>query len=534
MAKEDIVKALNAGDTALGLELGSTNIKAVLVDSEARVIAEGSYGWENQLVDGIWTYALAEVWKGIQSCYAELSADVQTKYGVKLTKIGSFGVSAMMHGYLAFDEKGAQLAQFRTWRNNITGEAARKLTELLGFNIPQRWSIAHLYQAILNEEPEVPRLSFLTTLAGYVHWQLTGEKVLGVGDASGMFPIDAATGGYDAEMVLKFQQLTEVSRFDWRLAELLPEVKAAGTVAGHITEEGAKLLDPTGALEPGAPCAPPEGDAGTGMVATNAVRPGTGNISVGTSAFSMNVLSAPLAAVHEDIDVVMTPDGAPVAMVHTNNCTSDLNAWVGLFEEFATLVGSDVKGGKLYSLLLTHSKSARRDAGGLLNYSCLSGENVTRVEAGRPLFVRGPKATMHLPEFMLTQLYGALAPLAVGMQVLTEEEHVEAEAMVAQGGLLKTPEIAQQALADLLGIPITVMETAGSGGPWGMAVLALFLNKKGANESLPDFLEKNIFAEAKSSTLPPMAEGREGAKAYIKAYKEGLRLERMAGECINE
>ena len=532
MASEEIKRALAAGETSLGLELGSTNIKAVLVDREAKVLAEGSFGWENQLVDGIWTYSLDEVWKGIQSCYSSLAAEVEKQYGVKLTKLGSFGVSAMMHGYLAFDKKGQQLAQFRTWRNNITGEAAGKLRSLLGFNIPQRWSIAHLYQAILNGEPEVPQISFLTTLAGYVHWQLTGEKVLGVGDASGMFPIDVSTGSYDAEMLLKFQQLPEVSLFDWRLAELLPEVKSAGVEAGHITPEGAKLLDPTGALEPGAPCAPPEGDAGTGMVATNAVRPGTGNISVGTSAFSMNVLKAPLMAVHEDIDVVMTPDGATVAMVHTNNCTSDLNAWVGLFEELAGLLGSDVKGGKLYSLLLNHTKGAARDAGGLLNYSCLSGENVTRVEKGRPLFVRGPKARMHLPEFMLTQLYGALAPLAVGMQVLTEEEHVEAEAMVAQGGLLKTPGIAQQALADLLGIPITVMETAGSGGPWGMAVLALYLIRKGANESLPDFLERAIFAEGKSSTLPPMAEGREGAKAYLKAYKEGLNLEREAGNHI--
>ena len=534
MAKEEIVKALNSGDTALGLELGSTNIKAVLVDGRANTIAEGSYGWENQLENGIWTYSLDEVWKGIQSCYAALAAEVQAQYGVKLTKIGSFGVSAMMHGYLAFDEKGGQLAQFRTWRNNITGEASRRLTELLDFNIPQRWSIAHLYQAILNEEPEVPQISFLTTLAGYVHWQLTGEKILGVGDASGMFPIDAATGGYDAEMLLKFQQLPEVSRQGWRLAELLPEVRPAGVEAGRISAEGAKFLDPTGALEPGTPCVPPEGDAGTGMVATNAVRPGTGNISVGTSAFSMNVLSAPLMAVHEDIDVVMTPDGAPVAMVHTNNCTSDLNAWVGLFEEVLSLAGSDIKGGKLYSLLLDNTRSAKRDAGGLLNYSCLSGENVTRVDKGRPLFVRGPKSKMHLPEFMLTQLYGALAPLAVGMQVLTEEEHVHAEAMVAQGGLLKTPEIAQQALADLLGIPITVMETAGSGGPWGMAVLALFLRKKGADESLPDFLEKGIFAESKSATLPPVAEGREGAKSYLKAYKEGLQLERAAGEHVSE
>ena len=534
MAKEEIIKALEAGDTALGLELGSTNIKAVLVDGEANTIAEGSFGWENQLEDGIWTYSLEAVWKGIQTCYAELAADVEKQYGVKLTKIGSFGVSAMMHGYLAFDKEGQQLSQFRTWRNNITGEAAKKLTELLNFNIPQRWSIAHLYQAILNGEKEVPRISFLTTLAGYVHWQLTGEKVLGVGDASGMFPIDQATGGYDADMLLKFQQLTEVKGCGWRLAELLPRVLKAGEQAGELTAEGAKLLDPSGTLAPGTVCAPPEGDAGTGMVSTNAVRPGTGNISVGTSAFSMNVLSAPLASVHEDIDVVMTPDGATVAMVHTNNCTSDLNAWVGLFEEFAGLLGSDVKGGKLYSLLLSHTKEADRDAGGLLNYSCLSGENVTRVDKGRPLFVRGPKAKMHLPEFMLTQLYGALAPLAVGMQVLTEEEHVEAESMVAQGGLLKTPEIAQQALADLLGVPITVMETAGSGGPWGMAVLALYLRKKNEHESLPDFLERAIFAEAKSTTLPPKAESRMGANAYLRAYKEGLELERAAGQHIAE
>ena len=534
MNDEEARVSIRSGDTVLGIELGSTNIKAVLTDKSAKVLAEGSFGWENEFVNGIWTYSLDRVWYGIQTAYKNLSDDVEKNYGEKITTLGALGVSAMMHGYLVFDKDGRHLAEFRTWRNNITGEAASKLTKLLNFNIPQRWSIAHLYQAMLNEESEVPEINFLTTLAGYVHWKLTGEKVLGVGDASGMFPIDPATGSYDEGMLKKFETLPEAGRYNWKLADILPKSLKAGENAGKLTDEGAMLLDQSGMLKAGVPCAPPEGDAGTGMTATNAVRPGTGNISLGTSAFSMNVLTGNLKAVHESIDVVTTPDGAPVAMVHTNNCTSDLNAWAGIFGELLDLAGAAVSGNGLYSLLLNSTKKASRDAGGLINFSCLSGENVTEVEKGRPLFVRGPKAKMHLPEFMLAQLYGALAPLAIGMQVLTEDEHIEADCMVAQGGLLKTEGVAQQVLADLIGLPVKVMDTAASGGPWGMAVLALYMIAKNKDEKLPDFLERIVFKDTSGMVLEPIAENKAAAKEYLEAYKKALPLEQAAGKYIGE
>ena len=418
---------------------------------------------------------------------------------------------------------------------NITDEAARegflKLTELFGFNIPQRWSIAHLYQAILNGEEHVKDIAFLTTLAGYVHWQLSGEKVLGIGDASGMFPIDEQTGTYDAAMMEAFGGLDEVKRYPWKLADILPKPLRAGKSAGQLTKEGAWLLDPTGKLQPGALMAPPEGDAGTGMVATNAVRKRTGNISVGTSAFSMNVLDGPLKAVHRDIDIVTTPDGAPVAMVHTNNCSSDLNAWVQLFGEFAELIGHGQTPAKLYRTLFEVSQRADRDAGGLLNYSCLSGENITDVETGRPLFVRAPHSQMNLANFMLAQLYGCFAPLKIGMDILVKEEGVQTDVMIAQGGLFKTPVIGQQVLADCLGLPITVMETAGEGGPWGMAVLAVFAKWHG-ERALADFLDDEVFHNPESSTLLPTEEGRLGCQKFIAAYRAGLTVEREAGKAV--
>lgn len=523
--------AIEAGRTALGLELGSTNIKMVLVNEACETLASTSYGWENQLENGIWTYDLATVWLGIEDAFHSLTADVQSRYHVELKTIGSIGVSAMMHGYLPFDKDGKQLAPFRTWRNNITGEAADQLTELFGFNIPQRWSIAHLYQAILNKEDHVKDIAFLTTLAGYVHWQLSGEKVLGIGDASGMFPIDEKTGLYDAAMLEKFESLDAVKAYPWKLQEILPQPLRAGHSGGQLTKEGAWLLDPTGKLQPGALMAPPEGDAGTGMVSTNAVRKRTGNISVGTSAFSMNVLDAPLKEVHRDIDVVTTPDGAPVAMVHANNCSSDLNAWIGMFGEFAELIGHGQTPAKLYRTLFEVSQRANRDAGGLLNYSCLSGENITKVETGRPLFVRTPHSHMNLANFMLAQLYGCFAPLKIGMDILVKEEGVQTDVMIAQGGLFKTPVIGQQVLADCLGLPITVMETAGEGGPWGMAVLAVFA-KWHSGKALADFLDDDVFHNPKSSTLLPTEAGRLGCQKFIAAYKEGLEVERKAGELI--
>lgn len=526
MTDKELLTALTSGDTALGLELGSTNIKAVLVTGGGTVIASGSHGWENELKGGKWTYALDSVWAGIADCYARLAATVREQYGVTLTKIGAIGISAMMHGYLAFDASGAQLAEFRTWRNTITGEAAARLTEEFGFNIPQRWSIAHLYQALLNKEPETAQINYLTTLAGYVHYELTGERVVGLDDASGMFPIDTVALDYDEKMLAKFDALPEVAAMPWTLREILPQALPAGKIAGHLTPDGARRLDPTGTLEPGAIMAPPEGDAGTGMVSTNAVRVGTGNISVGTSAFSMNVLAEPLTSVHTDIDVIVTPDGAPVAMVHANNCSSDLNAWVALFGEAFAAIGHELSPGELYGTLLGAVRSADPCAGGLLNYSALSGETVTRLEQGRPLFVRTPHARMNLANFMLAQLYGAFAPLAIGIEILRAES-VAMDSMVAQGGLFNTPGIAQQALADILNLPITIMDTAGSGGPWGMAILALYArNTHGL--TLPDYLDQKIFTAATKSTLAPTERGVKGAKKHLKRYIAGLPAERLA------
>lgn len=523
---------VQAGETALGIELGSTRIKAVLVNKNCETLASASYEWENQLVAGIWTYDLDLAWAGIQTCYAQIAADVRSRYHVPLQNIGAIGVSAMMHGYLPFDQAGKQLAGFRTWRNNITEQAADILTNVFSFNIPQRWSIAHLYQAILNEEAHVENIDFLTTLAGYVHWQLSGEKVLGIGDASGMFPIDEASGSYDKDMLTKFNSLERVKKYNWQLANILPHALRAGESAGVLTKKGAKLLDPSGQLQWGAMMAPPEGDAGTGMVGTNSVRKRTGNISVGTSAFSMNVLDAPLKKVHRDIDIVTTPDGAPVAMVHVNNCSSDINAWVNLFGEFAELIGHEQTAAKLYSTLFNQSRLADKDAGGLINYSCLSGENITRVEAGRPLFVRTPHSKLNLANFMLTQLYAAFAPLKIGMDILVQEENVKTDVMIAQGGLFKTPVIGQQVLADALNMPITIMETAGEGGPWGMAVLAVFAKWHLPKQALADFLDTTVFINPKSKTLTPNKAGVEGCQKFIANYQAGISVEREAGKVI--
>ena len=528
-------EAIEAGRTVLGLELGSTRIKAVLLDTEARTLASGSYGWENALEHGVWTYALDDVWRGVQAAYESVAKNVGDTYHVKLTKIGAVGVSAMMHGYLAFDRDGKLLAPFRTWRNNITGEAAEKLSGLFHFHIPQRWSVTHIEQALLNKEEHTKDIAFLTTLAGYVHWQLTGEKVLGVGDASGMFPIDAATGTYREDFLEKFNELPEAKAMPWKLKDLLPEALPAGKPAGHLTEAGAKLLDPTGGLAPGALAAPPEGDAGTGMVSTNAVRKRTGNISVGTSAFSMHVLEHDLAQPHRDIDIVTTPDGAPVAMVHVNNCSSDINAWAGLFGAFAKAAGLDLAPDKLYGLLFEQVSTADKDAGGLMNYACLSGENITDVAAGRPLFLRAPHSRFTLANFMLAQLLSAFAPLAIGMQAL-KDEHVAMDSLVAQGGLFRTPIVAQQVLADMLGVPITVMASAGEGGPWGMGVLALYalLSTEGETRPLADFLDSEIFRDTEATCREPTVAGEKGAAVFTAAYEKALDLERAAGEALED
>lgn len=529
----ETTKAIDEGRVSLGIELGSTRIKAVLITDDFNTIASGSYVWENQFENGIWTYPIEQVWTGIHQSYTQMAADVKSKYHSTLKHISAIGISAMMHGYLPFDKNDQLLVPFRTWRNNITGQSADKLTKLFDFNIPQRWSIAHLYQAVLNGEKHVPNVDFITSLDGYVHWKLSGEKVLGVGDASGVFPIDEKTGNYDQTMIQQFDNLDKIKALPWNVEDVLPDVLPAGKVAGKLTAEGAKLLDVSGNLEAGSVMAPPEGDAGTGMVGTNSVRKRTGNISVGTSAFSMNVLDKPLSKVHRDIDIVMTPDGSPVAMVHVNNCSSDINAWANIFKEFADRLGVDLKPDRLYETLFLESTKADANAGGLVNYSYQSGENITKIQAGRPLFARTPNSKFSLPNFMLTQLYAAFAPLQIGMNILINEEHVHTDVMIAQGGLFRTPVIGQQVLANALNIPITVMSTAGEGGPWGMAVLAVYA-KQGGNESLEDFLDKEVFANPESMTLSPEPDGVAGYREFIQKYQKGLPVEAAAGDAITD
>lgn len=526
---EQMKQWIQSGDTSLGIEFGSTRIKAVLIAPDHTPIAQGDYTWENQLVDGIWTYALEDVWKGLQSAYAAMAADVLDKCGVPLTTIGSIGISAMMHGYLAFDKEDNLLVPFRTWRNTITGEAADALTAEFNFNIPQRWSISHLYQAILNGEEHVPAVTFFTTLAGYVHWQLTGEKVLGVGDASGMFPIDSETCNYNAEMVEKFNKLVENKHFPWKLADILPTVLNAGAEAGVLTPEGAKLLDPTGTLQAGVPLCPPEGDAGTGMTATNSVAVRTGNVSAGTSIFSMVVLEKPLSKVYPELDLVTTPDGAAVAMVHCNNCTNELNAWASLFGELLEKLGVEVSGGKLFTTLFNTSLEGDADCSGVIPVNYLSGEGVTHFDAGRPLLVRSPESKMTLANFMRGQIYSAMATMCSGMELL-ELENVKMDRLMGHGGLFKTPGVAQSYLAAATGAPVTCMETAGEGGPYGAALLAAYAKNKAEGETLAQYLDNRVFAGAKGSTIMPDADIAAGFKKYMERYKAALAVERTAVE----
>ena len=512
--------------TVLGIELGSTRIKAVLIDESFVPVASGDFEWENQLVNGVWTYSMDAVHTGIQTCVANLKADVRARYGVELTSVGAIGVSAMMHGYLPFDRDGKQLAEFRTWRNTITGEAAAKLTQLFGFNIPQRWSIAHLYQAMLNGEEHVKDIAYLTTLAGYIHWRLTGEKVMGVGEASGMFPIDSAACDYDEEMLRKFKALTGAD-----LRAILPKVLPAGAAAGTLTEAGARFLDPSGALRPGIPVAPCEGDAGTGMTATNSVRVRTGNVSAGTSDFAMIVTDHPLG-VHREIDMVTTPDGAPVAMVHCNNCTSDINAWVNLFSEFAAMMGVKVGKGELFTGLFRKALEGDPDCGGLMSFNYFSGEGVTDLDEGRPVFARVPDAKFTLANFMRTHLLSALATLKIGMDILTDLEQVRIDKLYGHGGFFKTPEVGQRMLSAAVNTPVSVMETAGEGGPYGMALLGAYMLWKDEGESLPDFLDNKVFAGAKSVTLMADPADVEGFAAFLARYRKALPLERTATEVL--
>ena len=522
--------SIEAGRTALGIEFGSTRIKAVLVDETHNPIAMGTHDWENRLENHIWTYSLEDIWGGLQDCYASLAKDVQEKYGVTLTTIGSMGFSGMMHGYMPFDEKGELLVPFRTWRNTMTGEAVKVLSPLFEFNIPQRWSIAHLYQAILNKEEHVGRIDFFTTLAGYIHWKLSGEKVLGVGEASGMFPIDSTTGDYDENMLAKFDELVSKEGFAWNIKGILPKVLNAGEKAGCLTEEGAALLDVSGNLQAGIPMCPPEGDAGTGMVATNSVRVRTGNVSAGTSVFSMVVLEKAMKKAYEEIDMVTTPDGMPVAMVHCNNCTSDLNAWVNLFDQFAETFGMKIDKNDLYGTLYRKALEADADCGGLVAYNYFAGEPVTGLNEGRPMFVRMPDADFTLANFMRSHLYSALAALKVGNDILLKEEKVAVDSLMGHGGLFKTPVVGQQILAAALNAPVTVMDTASEGGPWGMAVLAASMMEKGENEGLADYLSEKIFAGQTGTTIAPQASDVAGFDAFMTKYVATLSAEKAAVE----
>jgi sugar (pentulose or hexulose) kinase len=524
----DVGAAITAGRTALGIELGSTRIKAVLIGPDHAPLAVGDHDWENQLVDRLWTYSLDDVWAGVQHSVSALAEDVRRRHGVELTGVGALGVSAMMHGYLAFDADGGLLAPFRTWRNTNTGRAAERLSAEFGCNIPHRWSVAHLYQAILDREDHVGRVDHLTTLAGYVHWQLTGEKVLGVGDAVGMFPIDATTGGYDATMLARFDELAAEAGADLTLAGLLPAIAVAGQPAGTLTEAGAALLDPTGRLRPGVPLCPPEGDAGTGMVATNSVAPRTGNVSAGTSIFAMVVLERELAGVHRELDLVTTPAGDPVAMVHCNNGASELNAWAGLFAEFTRALGAEVDPSKVFQTLFTAALGGARDGGGMLAYNYLSGEPITDFEEGRPLFVRSPDSRFDLATFMRTHLFSALATLRIGMDVLQKTEGVRLDRMFAHGGLFKTEGVAQRFLAAAIDTPVSVGDVAAEGGAWGIAVLAAFAAGRPAGQSLTEYLDTTVFAGTSLQTVDPDPDDVAGFDAFMRRYVAALPVQRAA------
>ena len=522
---ETAKEAIKAGKAVLGIEFGSTRIKAVLVDGSHTPIAMGTYDWENRLENNIWTYSLEDIRKGLQGCYKSLADDVEAKYGEKLTTLGALGFSGMMHGYMPFNAEGELLVPFRTWRNTLTEEACKKLIPVFNFNIPQRWSIAHLYQAILSGEEHVRDIAFFTTLAGYIHWKLSGEKVLGIGEAAGMFPIDSTIMDFDQKMLDQFDDL---HHFDWKLRDILPKVLVAGESAGVLTAEGAKLLDPTGTLQPGVPMCPPEGDAGTGMVATNSVAVRTGNVSAGTSIFAMVVLEKAMQKVHEEIDMVTTPNGMPVAMVHCNNCTSDLNAWVNLFGECTESFGVKVDKNELYGVLYRKALEGAADCGGVTAYNYFSGEPITGLDAGRPMVVRTPDADFTLANFMRSHLYSAVATLKIGMDILLKEEHVAVDSLMGHGGFFKTPVVGQRVMAAGMNAPITVMDTASEGGAWGMAILAAFMKEKETGETLSSYLNDKIFAGQTGTTLQPEPEDVKGFEAFLEEYKRLLPAEKAA------
>ena len=527
-------EVISSGQAVLGIEFGSTRIKAVLIDENHAVLASGSHEWENRLENNIWTYSLEDIWTGLTDCYRDMAEDVQKKYGVDVEKLAAIGFSGMMHGYMAFDEKGELLVPFRTWRNTITGEAAEKLTEVFDYHIPQRWSIAHLYQAILNGEEHVKDVQFFTTLAGYIHWKMTGEKVLGVGEASGMFPIDIETADFNQRMIGQFDEMVADKGYPWKLGEIMPKVLRAGEAAGVLTEEGARLLDPSGKLQAGIPMCPPEGDAGTGMVATNSVARRTGNVSAGTSVFGMVVLEKELSKAYPEIDLVTTPAGDLVAMVHCNNCTSDLNAWVNLFKEFAEAFGVEVDMNKLFGTLYNKALEGDADCGGLLAYNYFAGEDITGFTEGRPLFARMPDSKFSLANFMRLHLYSSLSTLKIGMNILLKQEHVEMDQILGHGGLFKTKGVGQRILAAALDVPVAVMETAGEGGAWGIALLAQYMIKKGEGETLDQYLNEKVFAGMTGEKMDPVPEDVKGFDEFIRLYTAGLPIEAAAVKTMRQ
>ena len=522
---------IRSGDAILGIEFGSTRIKASLIAPDTTPLASGSHAWENQLKDGVWTYDMEDVWKGLAACYASLVQDVGARYALELKTVAAMGFSGMMHGYVALDAEGNLLVPFRTWRNNITSKACAELTPLLDFAVPQRWSIAHLYQSILEKQPHVPRIAHLTTLAGYVHWKLTGEHKMGVGEASGMFPIDPLTGDWDAVRMAKFDALIAPLKL-WKLRDILPAVLPAGRPAGKLTAEGAKLLDPSGTLPAGIPLCPPEGDAGTGMVATNAVRPRSGNVSAGTSVFAMIVLEKSLARVHEEIDIVVTPDGKPVAMAHSNNGSSDLDAWIALFGQVAKTLGSEARLDDLYDKLLPLALHGDPDAGGLLSINYVSGEHMTGFTEGRPLFARNQDSRFTLENFMRAMYYASLCAMRTGMDILTEEEGVVIEEIRGHGGFFKSGDIGQRMMAAALNVPVSIPATAGEGGAWGMAVLAAYMLSADAKQALPDYLDERI-AKSIGKPVKPDPRDVQGFTEFFARHKKGLAIEREAVKALN-
>lgn len=530
MAEKSIKEYIALGQTYLGIELGSTRIKAVLIDTNHQPIATGGYDWENQWEDNVWTYDLAKVWEGLRASYVALCADIKAQYGVTLETVGGIGISAMMHGYLVFDAQDQLLVPFRTWRNTMTLEASEKLTALFDYPIPQRWSIAHLYQAILKGESHLSEITFMTTLAGYVHWRLTGKKVIGIGDASGMFPIDTVHKMFDAEKIAQFNQCVAAYDYPWQVQDILPEVLVAGENAGTLTAEGAALLDPTHTLKAGIPFCPPEGDGGTGMVATNSVAVNTGNVSAGTSVFAMVVLEKQLSKVYKELDLVTTPSGEAVAMVHCNNCTSELNAWVNLFGEVGEILGVKPDPSYLFTQLYQKALEGTPDGGGLLAYNYLSGEHITGFESGRPLFVRTPESQFNLANFMRVQLMSALGVLKVGMEILTDKEGIVIANLNGHGGFFKTPIVGQRIMAAAMHTPVSVMETAGEGGAWGIALLAAYMGQKSTHETLSRYLAEKVFKNSQEVTLFPQSEDVEGFLTFMQRYKNGLSIQRAAVE----